>query len=90
MPRAEAGKPSRAPRQRLTSKRRALSLNPALHGRALPLRPRIGNQAKRNLIAVQDQPMEHDGEIDVGDRPLAEQIFAAMAEQFRGAGTELA
>ena len=65
-------------------------MNPALDGRALPLRPRINNKARGNLVAVQDQPMEHDGEIDIGDRPLAEQIFAAMTEQFRGAGTELA
>ena len=71
------------------SKSRAFEPNPPLDGRTFPLRPRIANQVNWNFIAVQYQPIEHEGEIDVGDRPVTKKVFASMAEQFEGGSTKL-
>jgi hypothetical protein len=60
-----------------------------LNGRTLPLRPRIANQANRNFAVIQYQPIEHEREVDIGDRPAVEKVFATMAEQFAGGIAEL-
>jgi hypothetical protein len=65
---------------RALSERGPFSSNPLLNGRPFPLRPRIADQVNRNFVANQYQPIEHECEIDIGDRPVVEQVFAAMAE----------
>jgi len=84
--------PRATPRGRLQTRafsgQGAFFSNPLLNGRAFPLRPRIANQAGRNFVAIQ-QPIEHEREIDIGDRPAVEKVFAAMPEQFAGGSTEL-
>jgi hypothetical protein len=46
--------------------------NPLLNGRPFPLRARMANQANRNFVAIQYQPIEHEREIDIGDRPVVD------------------
>jgi hypothetical protein len=67
----------------------ALSPNPLLDGRTFPLRLRKASQVDRYIIAIQYQPIEHECEIDVGDRPGTKEVFTSMAEQFGGGSTEL-
>jgi hypothetical protein len=39
--------------------------------------------AAPDRIAVKHQPVDHQGKIGIGNRPLPEQIIAAVGQQFR-------
>src|SRR5436190_23349285 len=43
------------------------------HAGALPLGHRVAAHALRDGVLVQDQPVQHEGEVGVGAAPLAEQ-----------------
>jgi hypothetical protein len=60
---------------------RPFLLNPLLHRWAAPLVSGVVDQSLRHRIAEHDQTLQHHGEIDVGDRPGAEEILGAAVEQ---------
>jgi hypothetical protein len=49
---------------------RARVFHEALHRKASPLRTGVVRDGSRNGIAIQDQPMEHERQLRVGNRPL--------------------
>ena len=56
-------------------------MDPKLNGPALPLALRIGGELFGNGITVQNQAIEHEREIHIGDAPLATQVFRIIREQ---------
>ena len=61
-------------------KRRPLQLDPALHGRPLPLMPRVIGEMFRHVVAVQHEAVEHQREVEIGDTPFIEQRLCAWRE----------
>jgi len=58
---------------------RPLQLDPALHGRSLPLMPRVVRQMLRHIVAVQYEPVEHQRKVHVSDAPVVEQSHAEQS-----------
>ena len=56
-------------------------VNPLLDGWATPLVSGVVDQSLRHRVAKHDQALQHHGEIDVGDRPGAEEVVGAALEQ---------
>ena len=54
----------------------------------MPLAVGIVGQALGYRVAVRDETLQHHGQIQVGDRPFAEQILAAAFEQLRRCGIQ--
>ena len=54
---------------------------PLLHRWATPLVSGVVYQLLRHRVAEYDQALQHHREIDIGDRPVAEEVVGAAVEQ---------
>ena len=52
--------------------------DPVLQRRTAPLQRRIVDESLRNRVAEHDQALQHHREIDIRDRPVAEEIVRAI------------
>jgi hypothetical protein len=50
----------------------------------MPLVSGVVHQPLRHRVTVRDETLQHHGEVDVSDTPLAEEIVGAVLEQGEG------
>lgn len=60
------------------SQRRARPVDPQLHGWTHPLAAGVRGQPLRHGIAMQQQAVQHQGEVDVGDAPFPAKVLGIV------------
>ena len=60
---------------RACSRRRPCQIEPLLYREPLPLAAGVGRQFPGHRITMQDEAIDHERKIDVGDGPLTKQVL---------------